>query len=165
MECYACPQKATERCSRCGNPYCRDHGGELCAGCLDPANATPSSAVFRASVLSLLVASVLALWLLVRPPSLPGESSGALRPERTPTPAPLSSPTAAPGSPTPAPSTPKPTATPEPTPAGPTEYTVVEDDTLSGIAETYGITVEDLMATNGLTEADVINPGDVLVIP
>ena len=75
MDCYACDQESTQRCSRCGNPYCRGHGDDLCADCLDPVSAAPSSAVFRASLLGLLIASVLALWLLVRPPSLPGESS------------------------------------------------------------------------------------------
>src|SRR3990172_6372482 len=102
MNCYACDQEATSRCSRCGNAYCRDHGHDpslasgqvpstsspsetsesarrtgqvLCADCLDPVNAAPSGVVFRASVFALLVASVLALWLIVRPPSLPGESS------------------------------------------------------------------------------------------
>jgi len=85
MECYACDQEGTARCPRCGNSYCTEHGDDLCAQCLDPATGAPSGAVFRLSLFALLAASVLALWLLIRPPSLPGETA-ALR-EPTPTPA------------------------------------------------------------------------------
>src|SRR5947208_1867407 len=94
MECYACDREATQRCSRCGNAYCSEHGGDpdapggqaLCAECLDPVSATPSGTVFRASLFALLGTSVLALWLLVRPPALPGESSKALAPPPTSSP-------------------------------------------------------------------------------
>jgi LysM repeat protein len=43
----------------------------------------------------------------------------------------------------------------------------VEGDTASGIAAFFGVTVEDLLAINGLTEEDAafIQPGDVLAIP
>jgi len=68
MECYACDREATQRCSRCGNAYCAEHGGDpnapggqaLCAECLDPVSATPSGTVFRASLFALLGTSVLA---------------------------------------------------------------------------------------------------------
>jgi hypothetical protein len=83
MDCYVCQKKATQRCSRCGNAYCRDHGEDLCADCLNPVNAAPSGTFFRASLLLLLVGSVLALWLLVRPPGLPGETSDVV-PTRLP---------------------------------------------------------------------------------
>lgn len=185
MECYACDQEATQRCSRCGDAYCPDHGGDpnvpggqaLCADCLDPANATPSGTVFRASLFGLLVASVLALWLLIRPPGLPGESTRAVQPLPTTQPTslptestPAASPEASPES-TPAPS-PEPTAepTPEPTeapPAGPIEYVMQDGDTVSGVAAAYGIPYLDLLAVNGLTEEDaaLLQPGDVIVIP
>ncbi len=190
MDCYACDQEATEHCSRCGKPYCPAHGDDpsiasgqaFCAECLDPVNATPSSAVFRASAFALLVVSVLALWLLVRPPSLPGEGSavvqpgGTLAPVFTPSgtkPAPSSflptvAPTAAPGATAAVPTPPRPleaTAAPEPTPPARQQYTVQEGDTLSGIAATYGVSTRDLMAVNGLTESDFIHAGDVLSIP
>ena len=188
MHCYACDRDATRHCSRCGKPYCPDHGLDpvsgtrpLCDECLDPVNATPSSAVFRASVFALLVASVVALWLLVRPPSLPGEGSAVVQPGATlapvftpsgtkPVPSsfpPTVAPTAAPGA-TAAATPPPPleaTAAPETAPPAPGEYTVQDGDTLSGIAAAYGITVEDLMAVNGLTEEDLIHAGDVLSIP
>jgi len=44
------------------------------------------------------------------------------------------------------------------------EYIVQEGDTLGGIAETYGITVDELMQANGLEEATIFI-GQTLVIP
>jgi len=188
MDCYVCQKKAAQRCPRCGNAYCRDHGEDpssgsgqaLCADCLNPINAAPSGTFFRASLLLLLVGSVLALWLLIRPPGLPGESSEVIAPEPSPsaspgpvTPPPPLTPTAeATATPTPTPTpapepTPEPTPEPSPEPEGPIEYIVQEGDTASDIAAFFGVTVEDLLAVNGLTEEDTafIQPGDVLVIP
>ena len=184
MECYACDQEAIERCSRCGNLYCAAHGDAspaagaqpFCAECLDPVNATPSGVAFRASLFGLLIASVLALWLLIRPPSLPSESSGAVRPlpvvsqPAQPTAAP-SEETAAPNpETTAAPTTAPPEATPVPTevpPAGPIQYTIQDGDTISGIATAHGISYLTLLEYNGLTEeeASVLQPGDVISIP
>jgi LysM repeat protein len=173
MDCYLCDNEATQRCPRCGNPYCGDHGEGLCADCLNPVNATPSGAFFRASLLALLLGSVLALWLLIRPPGLPGESTGVNVPEATPlpaqgtsTPAPTTTPTRTPvasatAAPTPTP-TPAPTA--EPTPA-PIEYTVVDGDSWFGIADAYGVDAESLAAYNGYTLEDLLPVGEVLTIP
>jgi murein DD-endopeptidase MepM/ murein hydrolase activator NlpD len=44
------------------------------------------------------------------------------------------------------------------------EYIVQEGDTLSGIAETYGITVDELMQVNGLTDSTIFI-GQMLLIP
>lgn len=179
MECYACDQEATQRCDRCGNVYCPDHGDDpaatggqaYCADCLDPANATPSGVVFRASLIGLFVASVVALWLLIRPPSLPGESSGAIQP------LPIASPTALPTSspPTPSPgvpaeATPAPQETPPPPPETPPaaiQYTIQDGDTISSIAAANGISYLDLLEYNGLSEEDAqaLVPGDVISIP
>lgn len=175
MECYACDQAATRHCPRCAKAYCPDHGDNLCAECLDPVNAAPSSTVFRASLFALLAGSVLALWLLVRPPSVPGDEGTVIRPQPTPqvTPAGTKQPTQRPGiTATPGPSgaaTPTPkgtpsTETPAPTEGGPIEYTVQEGDTWFGIAEFYGVSAEDLVAVNGLTLDDFLHPGDVIVI-
>jgi LysM repeat protein len=179
MECYACDQEATQRCDRCGNAYCPDHGDDpavaagqaYCADCLDPVNATPSGVVFRASLIGLFIASVVALWLLVRPPSLPGESSGAIQP------LPIASPTALPSASPPSPSpgapaeaTPAPQETPaptaEPAPAA-IQYTIQDGDTISSIAAANGISYLDLLEYNGLTEEDAqaLLPGDVISIP
>jgi hypothetical protein len=63
---------------RCGSAHCPDHGDDpAVAGARAlrrlprPLNATPSGAVFRVSLVGLFVASVLALWLLIRPPLYP----------------------------------------------------------------------------------------------
>ncbi|MEO7908637.1 MAG: LysM domain-containing protein [Roseiflexaceae bacterium] len=52
---------------------------------------------------------------------------------------------------------------PTPTPAG--LYVVQQGDTLGGLAEDFGSTVEDLMAANGLTDANAIQAGQTLLIP
>lgn len=175
MICYACDQAAVHRCPRCAKPYCADHGEVFCNACLDPASAAPSSTVFRGSLLALLIGSVLALWLLIRPPSLPGESEvGVVVPRSpepmtpavtvvpsTPSPATTVSPTPPQATPTPKA---KPTPTPSPTPAF-VEYTVQEGDTLSSIAAAYGVTVEEIIAANDIANPDEIAIGDVLIIP
>ncbi len=47
---------------------------------------------------------------------------------------------------------------------GPGDYIVQEGDTLSGIAESYGITVDELMQANGLTDSTIFI-GQTLSIP
>jgi LysM domain-containing protein len=78
-------------------------------------------------------------------------------------------PTAPPPSATPLPATPAPTplATQAPTPvptASPRSYVVQEGDTLGTIAARFGTTVAAIQSANGL-QGDVINIGQVLVIP
>src|SRR3990172_4538659 len=68
MECYACANQATRQCRRCARIYCELHGGDLCAECLSPASALPSFNLYRGSLLALLIATAVALWLIVRPP-------------------------------------------------------------------------------------------------
>lgn len=51
---------------------------------------------------------------------------------------------------------------PQPPAAGPTTYTVVSGDTLSGIAVKTGKSVADLQAWNGITDPNNINVGQVL---
>jgi LysM repeat protein len=71
---------------------------------------------------------------------------------------------------TPAPSasvvpTGKPSPTPLPTPAR-VVYTVKAGDSLSGIAATYGVTVDEILAVNPtITNPNRIVPGDKIVIP
>lgn len=45
------------------------------------------------------------------------------------------------------------------------QYTVQPGDSLWSIAQTYNTTVADIMAYNGLGNADIIYPGDVLWVP
>lgn len=47
----------------------------------------------------------------------------------------------------------------------PTYYVVLPGDTLFVIATSYGTTVDAVMAANGLVNADLLNAGQVLVIP
>lgn len=57
--------------------------------------------------------------------------------------------------------------TSDPLPPTPTDYTVQTGDTLSDIAQSYGMTAEDLADNNPLaiTNPDQIYPGMVLIIP
>jgi len=46
-----------------------------------------------------------------------------------------------------------------------TLYTVQEGDTLLGIAQQFGVTVDALMAANNISNADLLRIGDQLIIP
>jgi nucleoid-associated protein YgaU len=92
----------------------------------------------------------------------PGPSpSASPSQEATPTPTPEASPSPEPSaSPTSAATT-----GPTPTPAAtPVTYIVQSGDTLNEIAARFGTTAQAIMAANGLT-SDVINVGQVLIIP
>ena len=54
---------------------------------------------------------------------------------------------------------------PSPLQSAGTEYTVVDGDTLSSIAQLFGVTVEDIVTANGLTDPTAISVGQVLIIP
>jgi len=184
MSCYACGRDAIHRCPRCAKPYCDEHGGELCAACQDPSSAIPSGALFRGALLALLVASVLALWLLIRPPGDDESGAQAGQPSvtRTPVataarPSPSVAPTGAPqgtatGTPSTSPTpggtpgatpTPGPSPTPEPSPFE--EYTVQQGDSLSSIAQQFGTTADEIARINGLTDPNTLNVGQKLQVP
>ncbi len=182
MSCYACGRDAIHRCPRCAKPYCDEHGGELCAACQNPSSAIPSGALFRGALLALLVASVLALWLLIRPPSDDESGAQAGQPSvtRTPTattarPSPSVVPTGTPGisptpggtpgaSPTPgATPTPAPSPTPEPSPFE--EYTVQQGDSLSSIAQQFGTTADELARINSIADPNSLSVGQKLQVP
>jgi len=44
-------------------------------------------------------------------------------------------------------------------------YTIKDGDTVISIATLFGSTVQDILAVNGLSENDIIRPGDTLVVP
>jgi hypothetical protein len=123
----------------------------------------------RALLVAAAIAVIVAVLVLGSAFRLFGGAPAA-SPSPTPTvsPTPLASPTisAAPSStagsvtlaPTP---TPAPTATPAPTRR---TYVVQEGDTLNGIAQKFGTTVQAIKSANGLT-SDTINIGQVLIIP
>jgi LysM repeat protein len=52
---------------------------------------------------------------------------------------------------------------PTPTPAG--LYIVRDGDTLGGLAEQFGTTVEEIMAVNNLTDPNNLQVGQALIIP
>ena len=195
MTCYVCGKEATRRCPRCAKPYCEEHGGELCAACQDPASAIPSGTVFRGSLLALLVASILALWLLIQPPGLPGEESGGgtVLPPPTTTPSPraatparasptatssatptqtataaatvTATPTATAAGSATAEVTPLPTPTPTPQPSPFSEYVVQSGDSLSSIAQQFGTTADELARINGITDPNTLDIGQKLQVP
>ena len=100
----------------------------------------------------------------------PGTDGGSTQPTTTPptlqvlptqTPVIVVTPTpTVPAEPT---ETPTPTATP--TPTGPIEHTVQPDETLSGIADTYGVSLDDIVAFNELPNAEEIFVGQIIEIP
>ena len=183
MQCFKCDQDAVQECPRCGALYCDDHGDALCDRCMDPVLAVPSYRVFRGSLVALLVGSVVAVWLLVLPPSsadrdqTPSSLSGVVptssAPKATGTASATGSATgtARPGSPTPAAggtaaATPTPTASPTPsaTPAA-TTYTVKSGDTLTGIADQFGTTPDAIQRANNISSPSGLQIGQVLNIP
>ena len=85
-----------------------------------------------------------------------------------PTPKPPTFPLRNTPTPTPAPVTPSPTPeiTPEPTRVpNPAFYTVQEGDSLTSVAEQFGVPLFALLVVNDLEEGDFIIPGQVLIIP
>jgi LysM repeat protein len=102
--------------------------------------------------------------LVVRPSPSPTPSAEATG-LPTPSTAGASATPAVTPAPTPLPETPAPTPLPPVSQAAAQSYVVQEGDTLSAIAGRFGTTVAAIQAANGLGESDVINIGQVLVIP
>lgn len=181
MECFRCDQPAVQECARCGALYCDDHGDTLCERCMDPFNALPSSRVYRGSLLALLVGTVFAVWLLVRPggsdagtppaglagvlPSVTVEAiaTPAAEPEGTEATPPPPPPTEAPDA---APTPPPPTAT-----AAPSTHTVAPGETLTVIANNLrGDTpvneyLQQLYQLNNLGPNSILSVGQVITLP
>jgi hypothetical protein len=184
LTCFACDQEPTRQCSRCGRPYCDDHGEELCDVCLEPGNGVPSFTLYRGSLLALLIGTALAVWLLVQPSTSEGDS--ALRPVvLTPTAAvAVTNPTQPAGEATQPPTGttpgPQPTATVRPAgtaPAGGTvpaggagTYTVISGDTLFAICVSQRPALDpttcaaNIRTLNGFT-GDEISVGQQLRLP
>jgi LysM repeat protein len=79
----------------------------------------------------------------------------------TPTASPTRTPTATPtGTPIPTP-----TASSTPTPAPPRSHQVQVAETLSEIAEEYGVTVEEILALNPDVDPQLLQVGEVLLVP
>jgi hypothetical protein len=169
--CHYCDRPAETECATCGRLYCGEHGADVCLRCMAPESAAPTAFAYRGSLLALAVASFVAIFLFIRPP----EDEAALPPPRpvatntpafdsTATPTPDVNPTQLP---TTTIATPTPTPEPEPTEGPATqEHEVQAGDTLSGIAEQYDITLDELLAANPGVSVDAgIQPGETLIIP
>ncbi|MGD0114767.1 MAG: LysM peptidoglycan-binding domain-containing protein [Dehalococcoidia bacterium] len=178
MRCFSCDKDATRECRRCGRLYCDEHGDELCERCLKPAGALPSFLLYRGTLLALLLGTVVALYLLLKPPQEASQSTfNIVQPTattaivRTPTGGPTPTPNA---SPNPSPNA-SPNASPAATPTagGVIAYTVQPGDTLVDIATRYlptGMGINDFMwqiAThNGLDPSNpILQPGQILNLP
>lgn len=179
--CHYCDRPAEAECPTCGRLYCPSHGEDVCLRCLAPESATPPALAYRGSLVALVVASLVALFLVISPP----ESKSHADPGRTvatATPAVLATatPTRAGGTPTAARSvtpqasatggaspgaSPSPTVNATSTPGGERSYTVQAGDTLSGIAAKFGTTVEAIQALNPGVSANSLQIGAVLRIP
>ncbi len=161
--CRYCERDATHACSRCGSACCDEHGRDLCQACLAPESALPSGTVFRGSLVALVVAALVAIWLLIKPPTLPGERRLAQAQGQNPAAVQPSRGRA--GANNAAVPTPLPTEAVNPTPAAARSYTVLSGDTLSGIANSFGSTVAEIEAANpGVTPAN-LKAGQELIIP
>lgn len=109
--------------------------------------------VVNVIVSAAVMLTVLFIWGRVHAPASPTSSTPASTPTLTPSVAEetVGTPTAPPVA--------------SPTPPGPLLYTVQEGDTLGAIAQTYDVSVENLMAANDLTDANVLHVGQTLIIP
>ncbi|MEO8540786.1 MAG: LysM peptidoglycan-binding domain-containing protein [bacterium] len=181
LTCYYCDNAAEAECPTCGRLYCGEHGDDVCLRCMSPEAASPSAAVYRGSVVALVIASLITLFLIVRPP----ESKSATNLVRDlPTATPAVSTTATPTKPGGAASTTPRTGTQVPssvTPVSPTAeasqsavasptasgrtYVMKAGDTLSAVAASFGVTVDQLLAANPGVSANTIAIGTEIKIP
>lgn len=179
--CYYCENSAEAECPTCGRLYCGEHGDDVCLRCMSPESAAPSAAIYRGSILVLVIASLITLFLIVRPPEnksatnlvrdLP-TSTAAVSTTATPT-RPGGGATTTPRTGTQVPSsvTPvspttvaSPTAAASPTATGRT-YVMKSGDTLSAVAASFGVTVAELLAANPGLNANTIAVGAEIKIP
>lgn len=119
-------------------------------------------------ILALASGAVEAFANLVAGPSATPSPTLRASADVTPSVVETTTPTETPPSPTPVPATTAATPTPTPTSvpvASPRTYVVQEGDTLSVIAASFGTTVAAIQSANGMGESDVIEIGQVLVIP
>jgi hypothetical protein len=155
--CHYCDRAAEAECPTCGRLYCAEHGEDVCLRCLAPEAAAPTALAYRGAILSLVIGSAVALFLVARPPESESDAD-APRALPTATPSFLTTATATPtsdGSETATtPPTRAPGATATPTVVG-VIHIVAEGDTLSGIAEQYGTTVDAILQANPGVTADL----------
>jgi len=173
--CHYCRRPAEEECPACGRFYCGEHGEDVCIRCLSPEAAIPSATVFRGSLVLLVIASVVALFLWIDPPhqgagsspviatvTAPGQSTGATA---TPTPSAIASASPAASATNAATPSALATSTAAVSPTTPANsYTVVTGDTLETIAKAHNTTTAQIQALNPGLDPNLL-PGTVLVMP
>ena len=176
--CHYCDRRAEAECATCGRFYCGEHGDDVCLRCLAPESAAPAAATYRGSVVALVIASLVAVFVLVRPPESKSTNDFA-RPLATATSA-----TGATATPTKQGqatatrnagqvTTVQPSGTPvaspsaavSPTAAAAKTYTVKAGETLGGIATANGTTVEAILALNPGVTPETLPIGAVLKLP
>jgi len=91
-------------------------------------------------------------------PTAAPEGTATAQPTPTPNAVPTAKASVSVAAPTPGAPTPSPRSTPR-------VYVAQAGDSLSTIAARFGVTVQALMAANGLTNPNLVNVGQVLVIP
>ena len=153
MTCYACNSRTVQVCPRCGRNYCAEHGSDICGRCADPASIAPSNVWYRGSLLTLVLASAVGMWLLIMPPDLTGSAATDRGPVGVTGGNAETTATAGAGTPAPA-------ATP-----GEQRYTVRPGDTLSSIAAQFGTSVDAIALANGFAPTAVLSIGQELKIP
>lgn len=162
--CSFCTRYAEHDCRRCGRAYCDSHGRELCDACLVPMGALPSPSIYRGSLIALAIAAVAGLVVLIHPLSLPGEHRLAKAVAQNPAalqPGPgQNGRTGASSVPTPLPA-----SAVSPTPPALRSYTVVLNDTLGAIAQSFGTTVPAIQAANPGVNPSNLKAGQELLIP
>ncbi|MGB4860935.1 MAG: LysM peptidoglycan-binding domain-containing protein [Tepidiformaceae bacterium] len=178
--CHYCENPAEAECPTCGRLYCSEHGEDVCLRCMAPEAAVPNAAVYRGSLLALVLATLVVVFLLVRPPTTKsGNTLARDLPTSTAAVGATATPTE-PGSgvqPTPRAGTQVPssvtattpavggaTTVPSPTIAGNT-YIMKPGDTLSAVAASYGVSVADIVAANPGINPETIAIGTEIRIP
>ncbi len=127
---------------------------------------------FRVSLAVVVVAvfaiAAVAGWLMTRP-SAPPAGGAAASPSASPVVSPGASTTRSPSSTPSSAASPRPTSTPgtSPTDATPAPiiHAVVRGETLSSIANRYGVTIAAIQEANGLADPNYIVGGQRLIIP
>ncbi|MCX7680353.1 MAG: LysM peptidoglycan-binding domain-containing protein [Anaerolineae bacterium] len=163
--CLLCGARVASRattCLMCGAPL--DAQSAPAEEPAAPPRALPRWAV---SIIRGLVVVALALLILsaigfilfklmtsaepVPPTPTPATPTATPTPTSTPTPSPMPTPTFTP--------------IPSPTPVPPLSHEVQPGETLSGIAEAYGVSMEAILALNPSLDPDLLRIGDIILIP
>ena len=171
-KCHYCGRSAEAECSTCGRFYCAEHGDDVCLRCMAPESAAPAAGVYRGSVVALIAATAVAVFLLVNPPESKSTTDIA-RPLATSTSATGATATATPsGQATPtrpagqtAAASPSAAGTAGTTPAPNKTYTVKPGDTLGAIAAANGTTIDAILALNPGVTPETLQIGAVINLP